>query len=427
MISPWSVGRYKDTNSTDNYCKTITIPDKAYCDERNIDYQPVIFPGFAWSNWNNGARNDFPRRRGEFLWRQISNVIDAGVENIYVAMFDEYDESTAIMKAADSYLCIPNNQYFLTTSADGTYISSDFYLRLAGAASRVLKGTSPLTKKVPVPNSIGPVFFRSSFEPGYDAVLTWSNTPDTINGGIKNVTSTQCAVASGTARTGKNAIKFSGTVSSTGRAIAYCKAISAGAFKVDKDMTLSYAFYPQTDLCRYAGIDLVATDGTTLHNTAAVDTTNVSMDPSVARGRINQWTTITCKIGQWLAGKIIDRFVVAFDHTGTTGQFNGFIDDLIIQSPNIATSLPVAILKPEQITHTPLSLIYSKKMIRINGIANELQNKGAITIYSGNGRILANRQINNGSVQISLNNGFYFARIKNEKRPATILRLVVCK
>ncbi len=424
MISPWSVGRYKDNNSTDNYCNTITIPDKAYCDERNIDYQPVIFSGFAWSNWINGARNDFPRRRGEFLWRQVNNVVKAGIENIYVAMFDEYDESTAIMKAADSYLCIPNNQYFLTTSADGTYISSDFYLRLAGAASRVLKGTLPLTTTVPIPYSIGPVFFRSSFEPGYDAVLTWSSTADTVNGGVKNVTGIQCAVASGTARTGSNAVKFSGTVSSTSQAVAYCKAITAGGFTVDAAMSLSYAFFPQTNLGRFIGIDLVTTDGTTLHSTEAVDTAGIRMNLSVARGTVNQWSTITCNIGRWLAGKTLDRILVAFDHTGETGQFNGFIDNLIIQSTK-STAVPVLIQMVEQATTTPLSINYSKGTLQIYGsIANELLNT-TVTIYSSSGRLLEHRQISNGSAPLTLKNGVYIVRI--EKRPSTAIKLVVGK
>jgi hypothetical protein len=328
------------------------------------------------------------------------------------------------MKAADSYLCIPNNQYFLTTSADGTYISSDFYLRLAGAASRVLKGTLPLTTTVPIPYSIGPVFFRSSFEPGYDAVLTWSSTADTVNGGVKNVTGIQCAVASGTARTGSNAVKFSGTVSSTSQAVAYCKAITAGGFTVDAAMSLSYAFFPQTNLGRFIGIDLVTTDGTTLHSTEAVDTAGIRMNLSVARGTVNQWSTITCNIGRWLAGKTLDRILVAFDHTGETGQFNGFIDNLIIQSTK-STAVPVLIQMVEQATTTPLSINYSKGTLQIYGsIANELLNT-TVTIYSSSGRLLEHRQISNGSAPLTLKNGVYIVRI--EKRPSTAIKLVVGK
>jgi len=47
---------------------------------------------------------------------------------------------------------IPNNQYFLTLDADGTHLSSDFYLRLAGAANQMLKGQIPLSLTVPIPN-----------------------------------------------------------------------------------------------------------------------------------------------------------------------------------------------------------------------------------------------------------------------------------
>ena len=49
-------------------------------------------------------------------------------------MFDEYDEGTALLSAATDYTMLPADAYFLTTSADGRWLSSDFYLRLAGMA-----------------------------------------------------------------------------------------------------------------------------------------------------------------------------------------------------------------------------------------------------------------------------------------------------
>ena len=72
---------------------------------------------------------------------------------MYIAMFDEYDEGTAIAKAAEDSSMIPTNQYFLTLDADGVHLSSDFYLRLAGAANNMIKGQSPLTLTVPIPNN----------------------------------------------------------------------------------------------------------------------------------------------------------------------------------------------------------------------------------------------------------------------------------
>jgi hypothetical protein len=66
-------------------------------------------------------------------------------------MFDEYDEGTAIGPAAEDRSRIPQSQYFLTLDADGTRVSSDFYLRVAGAATKMIRGEAPQVQDVPVP------------------------------------------------------------------------------------------------------------------------------------------------------------------------------------------------------------------------------------------------------------------------------------
>ncbi|MGL5113354.1 MAG: glycoside hydrolase family 71/99-like protein, partial [Flavobacterium sp.] len=164
MISPWMVGRIKNNTDADAMLTSTMIPDKNYLDARNIDYMPVIFPGFAWSQWNDGDVNATPRNAGDFMWKQARNIKSLGVSSMYFAMFDEYDEETAIMKNATDWSTIPTDQYFLTSSADGIWLSSDFQLRVAGAAVEMLKGTRAVTTAVPVPHSLGPVYFRNSFE-----------------------------------------------------------------------------------------------------------------------------------------------------------------------------------------------------------------------------------------------------------------------
>jgi hypothetical protein len=153
MISPWTVGMATLTNdpAVDDWMNTYVIPDRDYTAAHGMDYQPVIFPGFAWSNWNGGVRNQLPRRAGGLLWRMAYDVKLANISTAYIAMFDEYDEGTAIAKAAEDSSMIPNNQYFLTLDADGIHVSSDFYLRLAGAANQLLKGQIPLLPNIPIP------------------------------------------------------------------------------------------------------------------------------------------------------------------------------------------------------------------------------------------------------------------------------------
>ncbi len=148
MISPWTVGYFGDFTGADNYADKMEA-DKAYCDALGQDYLPVAFPGFAWSNWKDGPRNEKPRMHGDFLWRQFANIRDKGITQVYIAMFDEYDEGTAIAKAAENSSMIPTDQYFLTLDADGVSCSSDFYLRLTGDGAKMIKGETPLVWEHP--------------------------------------------------------------------------------------------------------------------------------------------------------------------------------------------------------------------------------------------------------------------------------------
>jgi hypothetical protein len=427
MLSPWTVGRYKRDNEVDNYKTNFLIPDKAKLDAGNIAYQPVMFSGFAWSNWNGGARNDFPRRQGKFLWRQFYNIKSLGIKYVYVAMFDEYDEGTAIAKGAADYFDIPTNQYFQTMSIDSVYLSSDFYLRLVGAANKALKSTAPITATVPIPNSIGPIFFRSSFEPNADAQLTWVSRADTVNGGFQNITTPTLTVASGTALSGANAVRFTGTASSTGRAVACFKAISAGAIVVDSLMTLSYGIYPQTTLGRFVGIDLAMTDGATLRATSAVDTAGVSMNPAAGRGTVGQWTKVKCPIGRWCMGKTIDRILVMYDHTGETGAFTGFIDNITIQSPIIHSS--TSALSNGSVSNdgnaARRSAEYSGGVLRTKGFATSYGSGLSVTLYDCLGRLVANKQCNNGTLTLSLGKGIYIARFESGKEPPFVGKVAI--
>ena len=55
-----------------------------------------------------------------------------------------------LVKIAPNAAAAPTTGLFLDLDADGTQLSSDFYLRLAGAAGRVLHGQAALTPSVPV-------------------------------------------------------------------------------------------------------------------------------------------------------------------------------------------------------------------------------------------------------------------------------------
>ncbi len=145
IVHPWTPGRYRTLKQVDNHKIKYTIPDKAWCDANNLLYMPVVFPGFSWYNLKNGKDklDKIPRLNGAFLWNQFFNAIDSDVKTIYVAMFDEIDEGTAIFKVSDNP---PIGESPFLTYKD---MPSDFYLWLTGQAGKMLRKEIPLTKTRP--------------------------------------------------------------------------------------------------------------------------------------------------------------------------------------------------------------------------------------------------------------------------------------
>lgn len=102
ILQPWTPGRYNSLKAADLQVEKIKA-DMVWCQDKNLLYMPVVFPGFSWHNQKKGKDplNQIPRLKGEFLWRQFFNVIRAGSKSIYLAMFDEMDEGTCIFKVAN--------------------------------------------------------------------------------------------------------------------------------------------------------------------------------------------------------------------------------------------------------------------------------------------------------------------------------------
>lgn len=139
IIMPWMVGRFTmDVYSDMKRYADQVKKDIEWCAQRSVDYAPCVYPGFSWYNLSKkefGGKhrlNAIPRKKGEFYWAQISNAIEAGATMLYVAMFDEIDESTAIFKCTN------------TPPVNGTFIDyegmpEDHYLRLTGLAGKILR------------------------------------------------------------------------------------------------------------------------------------------------------------------------------------------------------------------------------------------------------------------------------------------------
>lgn len=147
IIMPWSVGRYRG-DIVESRVKAYVRDDIAWCKANNIDYVPVVFPGFSWENLMSGSPFDeIPRDRGNFLWRQVSSAKNAGAEMLYVAMFDEMDEATCIFKCATtSELPLNGNGRFLGYDDD---LGSDYYLWLTGQAAEWFHGKPGFSEQLP--------------------------------------------------------------------------------------------------------------------------------------------------------------------------------------------------------------------------------------------------------------------------------------
>jgi hypothetical protein len=139
-LSPWLVGRIGNVGDADNFYNVATVPDVADCAAHGIDYLPCVLPGAV------ALRQ---RSHGDFMWRQFYNMKRAGVQGIYVSMFDEFNEGNQIAKTAESSAWLPADAGMLALDEDGTACSSDYYLRLTGDGGRMLKGQIALTATRP--------------------------------------------------------------------------------------------------------------------------------------------------------------------------------------------------------------------------------------------------------------------------------------
>jgi len=151
VISPWLVGRFADEAGADSLKNSVMLPDMAEASASGIEYMPVVWPGFSWHNqYSSYPLNQIPRNGGHLYWRQVYNAISAGATMLYVAMFDEVDEGTAMFKLAPTAEQIPAQGFFVPLDTDGYALPSDWYLRLGGETGRALRGEIRLSAQLPL-------------------------------------------------------------------------------------------------------------------------------------------------------------------------------------------------------------------------------------------------------------------------------------
>lgn len=151
VINPWAVGRYRNRSEADGYRDEVVAPDLAQTERRGVGYMPVVFPGFSWRNlFPDSPRNEIPRDCGRFYWRQVYNAISAGTKTIFVAMFDEVDEGTAMYKLVPTSGGLPEGSGLVPLDIDGCDLPSDWYLRLGGETGKALRGEIRLKTALPI-------------------------------------------------------------------------------------------------------------------------------------------------------------------------------------------------------------------------------------------------------------------------------------
>jgi hypothetical protein len=145
VICPWNVGnaiteKGKKWANTSYWEAGIQEAKKA-----GMLYLPVVYPGFSWDNLKKQPPYTtlFPREGGLFYWKQFYKAAELGLDMVYVAMFDEVDEGTAIFKVTNQP---PVQAHFV--SYDG--LPGDWYLRLTGEGIKMLRGEREITQSIPI-------------------------------------------------------------------------------------------------------------------------------------------------------------------------------------------------------------------------------------------------------------------------------------
>lgn len=144
--SPWNIGNYSVDAQGVKHASTHTWDgDRAELSRAGVLWMPTVYPGFGWDNLMRKApgTTTIERRKGAFYWEQFVRLARMKVDTVYVAMFDEVDEGTAIFKVSDTP---PVEAHFDTLEG----MPSDWYLQLTREGIRMLRGQRPISETIPI-------------------------------------------------------------------------------------------------------------------------------------------------------------------------------------------------------------------------------------------------------------------------------------
>ena len=155
LVLPWMVQRFTPLLhfEMDRY-RDVVAKDQAWCEAAGVDYVPLVYPGFSWHNLSRHEKGiggvkpvaSIPRMGGRFYWDLAQTAVKAGAKRLYVAMFDEVNEGTAIFKVTDAP---PVGEGFRMADLDGQ--PTDHYLFLTGEIGKLLRGERAPTEPGELP------------------------------------------------------------------------------------------------------------------------------------------------------------------------------------------------------------------------------------------------------------------------------------
>lgn len=144
---PWNAGNaFKDQAGVLHAQTNAWAGDREELAKHGTLWIPVVYSGFSWNNLQRlpWGKNTFPRRKGNFLWEQFRELSKmGGVDTVFLAMFDEVDEGTAILKVTNFP---PTQANFLTYEG----MPGDWYMRLVGLGEKLLREKTPVPEGIPI-------------------------------------------------------------------------------------------------------------------------------------------------------------------------------------------------------------------------------------------------------------------------------------
>jgi hypothetical protein len=144
--APWNVGNWtRDAKGEAHASMSWWAKDKEEFERSGGLWMPVVYPGFSWDNLQRKPAGTtlIPRRGGRFLWEQFHELSKLSPDCVYVAMFDEVDEGTAIFKVTSSP---PTQGHFVGLEG----LPSDWYLRLVGEGATRLRQKQRIPLEIPL-------------------------------------------------------------------------------------------------------------------------------------------------------------------------------------------------------------------------------------------------------------------------------------